>query len=160
MFFPTFGNTFYWYDEIVNTCSLKRHQALDLKKLQTPLYEEFYNRTLNTMGAPTADATENSENPTHLPNLPLKSRSPKRWPSRRLSAVVDVHNIASPIRETNHVANESIHNRALQEIQSPQLSEWKEFLHDGQQETLTSRFVCHHLMPGLSEICYLRMTFV
>ncbi|KAF9677567.1 hypothetical protein SADUNF_Sadunf08G0121200 [Salix dunnii] len=113
-------------------------KALDLKKLQTPLYEEFYNSTLNTMGAPTAAGTENSENPTHLPNLPLKSRSPKRWPSRRLSAVVDVHNIASPGRETNHVANESIHNRALQEIQSPQLSEWKEFLHDGQQETLTS----------------------
>ncbi|KAJ6430015.1 hypothetical protein OIU84_021430 [Salix udensis] len=112
-------------------------KALDLKKLQTPLYEEFYNRTLNTMGAPTAAGTENSENPTHLTNLPLKSRSPKRWPSRRLSAVV-APNIASPGRETNHIANESIHNRALQEIQPPQLSEWKEFLHDGQQETLTS----------------------
>ncbi|KAG6764428.1 hypothetical protein POTOM_031897 [Populus tomentosa] len=114
-------------------------KALDLKKLQTPLYEEFYNSTLNTMGAPTAVGTENSENPTHLPSLPPKSRSPKRLPSRRLSAVVDAPNIASPGRQTNHVANESsIHNRALQEIQPPQLSEWKEFLHDGQQETLSS----------------------
>ncbi|KAJ6903427.1 mitogen-activated protein kinase kinase kinase NPK1-like isoform X4 [Populus alba x Populus x berolinensis] len=114
-------------------------KALDLKKLQTPLYEEFYNSTLNTMGAPTAVGTENSENPTHLPSLPPKSRSPKRLPSRRLSAVVDAPSIASPGRQTNHVANESsIHNRALQEIQPPQLSEWKEFLHDGQQETLTS----------------------
>jgi mitogen-activated protein kinase kinase kinase len=122
-----------------------------LKKLQTPLYEEFYNSTLNTMGAPTAVGTENSENPTHLPSLPPKSRSPKRVPSRRLSAVVDAPSIASPGRQTNHVANESsIHNRALQEIQPPQLSEWKEFLHDGQQETLTSRCVCHYLMPGLS----------
>ncbi|XP_061985698.1 mitogen-activated protein kinase kinase kinase NPK1-like isoform X2 [Populus nigra] len=114
-------------------------KALDLKKLQTPLYEEFYNSTSNTMGAPTAVGTENSENPTHLPSLPSKSRSPKRLPSRRLSAVVDAPSIASPGRQTNHVANESsIHNRALQEIQPPQLSEWKEFLHDGQQETLTS----------------------
>ncbi|KAL3582418.1 hypothetical protein D5086_016750 [Populus alba] len=114
-------------------------KALDLKKLQTPLYEEFYNSTLNTMGAPTAVGTENSENPTHLPSLPPKSRSPKRLPSRRLSAIVDAPSIASPARQTNHVANESsIHNRALQEIQPPQLSEWKEFLHDGQQETLTS----------------------
>ncbi|KAJ6903426.1 mitogen-activated protein kinase kinase kinase NPK1-like isoform X5 [Populus alba x Populus x berolinensis] len=118
-------------------------KALDLKKLQTPLYEEFYNSTLNTMGAPTAVGTENSENPTHLPSLPPKSRSPKRLPSRRLSAVVDAPSIASPGRQTNHVANESsIHNRALQEIQPPQLSEWKEFLHDGQQETLTSSLTC------------------
>ncbi|XP_034923495.1 mitogen-activated protein kinase kinase kinase NPK1 isoform X5 [Populus alba] len=118
-------------------------KALDLKKLQTPLYEEFYNSTLNTMGAPTAVGTENSENPTHLPSLPPKSRSPKRLPSRRLSAIVDAPSIASPARQTNHVANESsIHNRALQEIQPPQLSEWKEFLHDGQQETLTSSLTC------------------
>ncbi|KAH8500386.1 hypothetical protein H0E87_015590 [Populus deltoides] len=118
-------------------------KALDLKKLQTPLYEEFYNSTLNTMGAPTAVGTENSENPTHLPSLPPKSRSPKRLPSRRLSAVVDAPSIASPGRQTNHVANESsIHNRALQEIQPPQLSEWKEFLHDGRQETLTSSLTC------------------
>ncbi|CAK7326992.1 unnamed protein product [Dovyalis caffra] len=114
-------------------------KACDLKKLQTPLYEEFYNSTLNTIGAPTAVGTENNENPTHLPSLPPKSRSPKRFPSRRLSAVVDAANIVSPAYHTSHLANEnSIHNQALQEIQPSQLSEWKEFLHNGQQETLTS----------------------
>ncbi|KAI9386900.1 hypothetical protein POPTR_010G092000v4 [Populus trichocarpa] len=114
-------------------------KAIDLTKLQTPLYEEFYSSTLNTMGAPTAVGTENSENPTHLLSLPPKSRSPKCFPSRRLSAVVDAANIVSPGRHTKHVANESsIHNRALQEIHPPQLSEWKEFLHNGQRETLTS----------------------
>jgi len=121
-----------------------------LTKLQTPLYEEFYSSTLNTMGAPTAVGTENSENPTHLLSLPPKSRSPKCFPSRRLSAVVDAANIVSPGRHTKHVANESsIHNRALQEIHPPQLSEWKEFLHNGQRETLTSRFVYHYLMLAL-----------
>ena len=121
-----------------------------MTKLQTPLYEEFYSSTLNTMGAPTAVGTENSENPTHLPSLPPKSRSPKCFPSRRLSAVVDAANIVSLGRHTKHVANESsIHNRALQEIHPPQLSEWKEFLHNGQRETLTSRFVYHYLMLAL-----------
>ncbi|KAA8527568.1 hypothetical protein F0562_034717 [Nyssa sinensis] len=49
-------------------------KALDLKKLQTPLYEEFYS-SLNASGSPSAVGTENKENFTNNLNLPPESRS-------------------------------------------------------------------------------------
>lgn len=109
-----------------------------MKKLQTPLYEEFYN-TLNAVGLPSAVGTANNENSTNLPNLPPKSRSPKRLPSRRLS-VVDAINSVSPSNTNNKVSTGSIHKRALQEIHQPQVTEWKDPLLDAQQETITPRF--------------------
>ena len=62
-----------------------------MKKLQTPLYEEFYN-SLNAAGSASATGIEieNKENFTINLNLPAKSRSPNRVRSRRLSAAVDV----------------------------------------------------------------------
>ncbi|GMJ08319.1 NPK1-related protein kinase 3 [Hibiscus trionum] len=84
-------------------------KALELKKLQSPLYEEFYN-TLNG-SLPTSVGTANGEN---ILSLPPKSRSPKRLPSRRLSAVAD--------------------DRTLQEIQ-PTVGEWKGL--NAQQEIIS-----------------------
>ncbi|KDP40137.1 hypothetical protein JCGZ_02135 [Jatropha curcas] len=110
-------------------------KAIDLKKLQTPLYEEFYN-TLNATGPPNA-GRKNNENITNLPSLPPKSRSPKRLPSRRLSAV-DAGNCASPGSGKIQVSKESsVHDRVLQEIHPPQLDEWKELILDSQQGTIT-----------------------
>ncbi|KAA8548602.1 hypothetical protein F0562_000286 [Nyssa sinensis] len=111
-------------------------KALDLKKLQTPLYEEFYS-SLNASGSPSVFGTENKENFTNNLNLPPKSRSPKRVPSRRLSAAVDVASAAGPgihskdVKRVLNVGNVS--DQTLQGVQSPRVSEWKELLLDAQQ---------------------------
>ncbi|KAF5736839.1 mitogen-activated protein kinase kinase kinase NPK1 isoform X1 [Tripterygium wilfordii] len=113
-------------------------KALDLKKLQTPLYKAFYG-TLNAAGTPSALGNTKNENITNCSNLPPKSKSPKRLPSRRLSAVVDAANTIGSAHHTDCSANgSSLHDRALQEIQSPQLSEWKELILDTQPETISS----------------------
>ncbi|KAL4309481.1 hypothetical protein GQ457_01G022560 [Hibiscus cannabinus] len=91
-------------------------KALELKKLQSPLYEEFYN-TLNG-SLPTCVGNANVEN---ILSLPPKSRSPKRLPSRRLSAVADVANIVSPKGLKNTLSNT---DWTLQENQPP-VEEWK-----------------------------------
>ncbi|GKV19557.1 hypothetical protein SLEP1_g29798 [Rubroshorea leprosula] len=99
--------------------------AVELNKLQTPLYEEFYN-TLNATGH--AVGTGNGEN-----LLPPKSRSPKWLPSRRISTAFDVANIASP--GDHHESNAAaVHNRALQELQPPQINDLKGHVLHYQQE--------------------------
>ncbi|OMO61224.1 hypothetical protein CCACVL1_23655 [Corchorus capsularis] len=104
-------------------------KALELKKLQSPLYEEFYN-TLN--GVPsTHGGTAYSEN---VLNLPPKSRSPKRLPSRRLSAVADATNVASPRSYLSR--NASCRDRTLQEIQPPPVGEGAGF-HNAQPEAIS-----------------------
>uniref|UniRef100_A0A5B6Z2A7 mitogen-activated protein kinase kinase kinase n=1 Tax=Davidia involucrata TaxID=16924 RepID=A0A5B6Z2A7_DAVIN len=111
-------------------------KAFDLKKLQTPLYEEFYS-SLHASSSPSAVGTENKENFTNNLNLPPKSRSPKQVPSRRLSAAVDVAYTASPgihSKGSKRVSNVgSVSDQNLQEVQSPRVSEWKELLLDAQQ---------------------------
>ncbi|KAK3189994.1 hypothetical protein Dsin_029555 [Dipteronia sinensis] len=110
-------------------------KALDLKKLQSPLYEEFYS-TLNATGQRSTVGISNGEN---FVNLPPKSKSPKRLPSRRLSAAIGTANTASPGSKMCHVSNvKGMQDRALQEIQPPQLNEWKEVPHDAQKETFSS----------------------
>ncbi|KAK9288473.1 hypothetical protein L1049_016930 [Liquidambar formosana] len=112
-------------------------KALDLKKLQTPLYEEFFN-TLNAAGPLSAIGASHGENVANILNLPPKSRSPNRVPSRRLSTAVDAANNASPGSRMKRVSNVGgLSNQTLQEIQSPQLSEWKELTLDAQQEPIS-----------------------
>lgn len=112
-------------------------KALDLKKLQTPLYEEFYNSTLNAAGPPSA-VGKSHDNVTNFLNLPPKSRSPNRTPTRRLSAAVDAACISNSANHTKRGLNVgTISDRTLKEIQSPQLSEWKELLLDAQQEPVS-----------------------
>ncbi|XVF38159.1 hypothetical protein REPUB_Repub20aG0076000 [Reevesia pubescens] len=106
-------------------------KALELKKLQSPLYEEFYN-TLNG-GLPNPVGTADGEN---ILSLPPKSRSPKWLLSRKLSAVVDSANIASPKNHTNHLSkNAVVHDQTLQEIQPPSVGECKGL--NAQQETIS-----------------------
>ena len=50
-------------------------QALDLKKLQTPLYEEFYN-TVNAGSCQEADQTSKGKTPAS-PKLPPRGKSPQ-----------------------------------------------------------------------------------
>ncbi|XP_022878807.1 mitogen-activated protein kinase kinase kinase NPK1-like isoform X2 [Olea europaea var. sylvestris] len=76
-------------------------KALELKKLQTPLYEEFYN-SLNVAGpvSPVGEENVSSNN-----NLPPKSRSPSRMVSRRFSTALDVENSPSPSSCSRRVSN-------------------------------------------------------
>ncbi|KAE8076995.1 hypothetical protein FH972_015606 [Carpinus fangiana] len=109
-------------------------KALDLKKLQSPLYEEFYS-TMNAAGPPGAVQLPNGEKVLNNSSLPPKSRSPNRAPSRRLSAV-DAANGVGHESHTKNLSNASgVHHRALQEIQPPQASEWKGGFLDAQQES-------------------------
>ena len=135
-------------------------QALDLKKLQTPLYEEFYNSTLNAAGPPSA-VGKSHDNVTNFLNLPPKSRSPNRTPTRRLSAAVDAACISNSANHTKRGLNVgTISDRTLKEIQSPQLSEWKELLLDAQQEPVSLRFVywCwylfDHYVPWINHVFF------
>ncbi|KAG6732108.1 hypothetical protein I3842_01G161100 [Carya illinoinensis] len=95
-------------------------KALDLKKLQTPLYEEFYS-TMNATSLPGVVQTAHGENALTILALPPKSRSPNQAPRRRLPSVVDAANNSRPVSHTKILLNVSgVHDRALQEIQQPQ----------------------------------------
>lgn len=115
-------------------------QAMDLKKLQTPL-KEFYNSTMNSASHSRVIGIQDCENvPCNL-NLPPKSRSPSRFPSRRFSAMVDAVKTGSPGTKshTKNASNASgVHVRPLQEIQPPQLSEWQE--PDAGEGSLSQRY--------------------
>ncbi|GAV84603.1 Pkinase domain-containing protein [Cephalotus follicularis] len=109
-------------------------KALDLKKLQTPLYEEFYN-SLNATGPLRAIGVTNGE---ILLQLPPKSKSPNRAISRRFSTAVHGVHTASPDRHTTRASNAgSMSDQALQEIQPSRPSEWKEHLIGAQPETIS-----------------------
>ncbi|KAL1145513.1 hypothetical protein V6Z11_A11G303100 [Gossypium hirsutum] len=62
-------------------------KALELKKLQTPLYEEFYN-SLNLSGSPSF-VEKREETPPNYLKLPPKSRSPSRGPVGTPSSAAD-----------------------------------------------------------------------
>ncbi|KAG7996324.1 hypothetical protein I3843_01G153800 [Carya illinoinensis] len=110
-------------------------KALDLKKLQTPLYEEFYS-TMNATSLPGVVQTAHGENALTILALPPKSRSPNQAPRRRLPSVVDAANNSRPVSHTKILLNVSgVHDRALQEIQQPQHSECKELLLDARQKS-------------------------
>ncbi|KAK3027221.1 hypothetical protein RJ639_041639, partial [Escallonia herrerae] len=110
-------------------------KAVDLKKLQSPLYEEFYN-SLNVSGPPSALETENKENVSTNMNLPPKSRSPSRMPSRRYSAAIDVTCIASPGALPKRSSNAGLKSdQTMQEVLSPQ-REWKDVL-DSRREPIS-----------------------
>ncbi|KAK7332978.1 hypothetical protein VNO80_29738 [Phaseolus coccineus] len=69
-------------------------KALELKKLQTPLYEEFYN-SLNTSCSPNViDSTSDDTASRNFLKLPPKSRSPNRVPISTPSKAID--NTGSP----------------------------------------------------------------
>ena len=130
-------------------------QAMDLKKLQTPL-EEFYNSTMNSASHSRLVGIQDGENDPCNLNLPPKSRSPSRFHSRRFSAMVDAVKTASPGTKshTKNASNASgVHIRALQEIQPPQLSAWKE--PDAGEGSFSQRYNVMLLDPCVSLQCFL-----
>ncbi|KAG2401418.1 Mitogen-activated protein [Vigna angularis] len=121
-------------DEEVTECKIREFlddKALELKKLQTPLYEEFLSIS-NAAIAPTPFAK--SKVMSGVPNVTSKLRSPSQaW--RRFSMVGSA-TVASP---GSHTKYRSKHNggycQPLQEIQPPKLNESKETLHDAELES-------------------------
>lgn len=120
---------------------MKLYQALDLKKLQTPLFEEFFN-TVNAAGPPGEIGNANCDRVSNNLHLPPKSKSPSRAPSRRFSSIVGSVNGSRFGKHTLNVSNASgEHNHILQEIQPSQLSERKGPIADPQKESFSARFV-------------------
>ncbi|VFQ65246.1 unnamed protein product [Cuscuta campestris] len=108
-------------------------KVLDLKKLQTPLYEEFHN-SMNT--ACTSSPSSNKENTPNNINLPPKGKSPKRFLSRRLSAAVDIAGNSSTVC-SKRVSNVGCLREATQDVQSPGLCELKEVILDSESDPIT-----------------------
>lgn len=111
--------------------TLIKLQALELKKLQTPLYEEFYNSMNGTCSPSYVDSTFEETTPRYL-KLPPKSRSPSRGPVGTPSMAVDAHSTGSPGSNGKRVSN--ICNASDQTSQDIPLV-------DGQQEPGSPRCV-------------------
>ncbi|KAK7397208.1 hypothetical protein VNO78_18375 [Psophocarpus tetragonolobus] len=109
-------------------------KALELKKLQTPLYEEFYN-SLNTSCSPNViDSTSDDFASRKYLKLPPKSRSPSRVPISTPSKAVD--NSGSPGsngRSSTAVGHVNNHNSS-QDIPASPLNEWNGLIVDSQKQ--------------------------
>lgn len=116
-------------------------QALELKKLQTPLYEEFYN-SLNAALSPIfAESSHDETLPNYL-KLPPKSRSPSRAPVGTPSAVTDSVNTGSPGSDTRRVPNVgNANDQSSEENSSPQNNDRKGLVVDDQPESSSPRLV-------------------
>lgn len=121
--------------------SIKKTQALDLKKLQSPLYEEFYN-SLNAAASPSyIETTGGDLSPKYL-NLPPKSRSPSRGPVGNVSAAADALSNGSPGSNGKRAASNTCHasdHQDSKDTPSPPRNDWKGLLLDGQLEPNSPR---------------------
>ncbi|CAK7340721.1 unnamed protein product [Dovyalis caffra] len=99
-------------------------KALELKKLQTPLYEEFYN-SLNGACSPSFGGSSRDESLNYL-KLPPKSRSPSRIPVGSPSTATDAVSTGSPgsNRRASNVGNAS--DQASGDNSSPHSNDQKE----------------------------------
>ncbi|KAG2694841.1 hypothetical protein I3843_08G159800 [Carya illinoinensis] len=108
-------------------------KALELKKLQTPLYEEF-NNSLLTCSPSFVKSTCDEATPKYL-KLPPKSRSPSQGSTGVPSPAVDALNTGSPGSNSRCVSNNiNASDHSSQDIASSPLNDWKKRLVDGQQE--------------------------
>ncbi|XP_021674011.2 mitogen-activated protein kinase kinase kinase NPK1 isoform X2 [Hevea brasiliensis] len=110
-------------------------KALELKKLQTPLYEEFYN-SLNAAGSPSfAGSSHNETLPNYL-KLPPKSRSPSRAPVGTPSAATNAVSAGSPGSNTRRVSNVgNANDQSSEDSSSPQNNDRKGLVVDDQPES-------------------------
>ncbi|XP_030504291.2 mitogen-activated protein kinase kinase kinase ANP1 [Cannabis sativa] len=109
-------------------------KALELKKLQTPLYEEFFN-SLNAVASPTYVESISEETTPRYLKLPPKSRSPSRGPVGSPSGAVDSLSTGSPGSNGRPVS--SICNaidQTLKNTPSPPPSNMRGLAVDAQQE--------------------------
>ncbi|KAJ6757203.1 ACTIVATED PROTEIN KINASE KINASE KINASE 3 MAPKKK3 MEKK3 putative-RELATED [Salix koriyanagi] len=109
-------------------------KALELKKLQTPLYEEFFN-SLNASCSPSFGGSSRDETPPNYLKLPPKSKSPSRIPVGSPSTATDAVSTGSPgsNRRASNVGNAS--DQASEDNSSPQSNDRKGLQVDDQPET-------------------------
>ncbi|XXG83502.1 hypothetical protein AAC387_Pa10g1242 [Persea americana] len=109
-------------------------KALDLKKLQTPLYEEFY----NSLNVAVAGNIHNENAPNYL-KLPPKSRSPSRVVNGTSTAPVDAANTTSPSSCSKRVSNSGrISIQSSREVPSAQ-HEWRDLVDTERQPDTPSQ---------------------
>lgn len=100
-------------------------QAFDLKKLQTPLYEEFYNtpNPSNSSSIITGDVSEDKNTTSNLNILPPKpTSSPSKGLSISPSMPIDPLDASTLGNSSGIMCGENI--GILREIPSPKLNEW------------------------------------
>ena len=126
---------------MLKCCLLFFLQALDLKKLQTPLYEEFYN-TVHGGSCQGADQTSKGKLPIS-PKLPPRGKSP---PSKTRGGACDTLNNTAPESCSKQFPRSSVveSSRILREIASPQLNEFADKIHLDAQDS--PRFVCYAML--------------
>ncbi|KAJ6928808.1 mitogen-activated protein kinase kinase kinase 2-like [Populus alba x Populus x berolinensis] len=109
-------------------------KALELRKLQTPLYEEFYNN-LNAPSSPSFGGSSRDETPPNYLKLPPKSRSPSQVPVGSPSTSTDAVSTRSPgsNKRASNVGNAS--DQASEDNSSPRGNDWKALPLDDQPET-------------------------
>ncbi|KAI4378874.1 hypothetical protein MLD38_016297 [Melastoma candidum] len=112
-------------DEVTETKirAFLNEKALDLKKLQNPLYEEFYN-TLNAASPAIAGGNGQGENVAIISPLPPKSKSPSRLPNRRFSAVVGLPK-GSPGHHSKRLSNTGVSHDQVMQVQPLQATDFE-----------------------------------
>ncbi|KAL7259511.1 hypothetical protein ACSBR1_005409 [Camellia fascicularis] len=109
-------------------------KALELKKLQTPLYEEFFNSLNASCSTSFVETARDESSPNYL-KLPPKSRSPNRVPTVSPSSAVDGVSNASPGSSSRWISNVgSASNQCLLDTPSPQLNDRRGLQADADQE--------------------------
>ncbi|RZC52367.1 hypothetical protein C5167_020787 [Papaver somniferum] len=111
-------------------------KAVELKKLETPLYEEYYN-TVNVNASSHLGRVlrnlQDENSPSYL-KLPPKSRSPSQVGGQRSMMPNDCPYAGSPVSCSRRISNvNGVNNKVLQEISSPQTGQQL----DSQQQTVS-----------------------
>ncbi|KAG9449591.1 hypothetical protein H6P81_009556 [Aristolochia fimbriata] len=101
-------------------------KALELKKLQSPLYEEFYNSLNTSPCRPAISGAILEEDAASCSKLPPKSRpSPNRVASGTSPKFADEANMGSPVSCSRRFStNSAASNQVLKEIPLPRVNEW------------------------------------
>ncbi|GLT38285.1 hypothetical protein SLA2020_125430 [Shorea laevis] len=112
-------------------------KALELKKLQTPLYEEFYN-SLDVACSPSFAENTHEETPLNCLKLPPKNKSPSCGAIGSQLAMVDAVSTGSPGSNSRRVSIvDNAADQTLQENLSLQQSDRKALPVDAQQESIS-----------------------
>ncbi|KAL5201272.1 hypothetical protein ABZP36_035626 [Zizania latifolia] len=125
-------------DDVLTESKIKAfldEKALDLKKLQTPLYEEFYN-TVNAGNCQVVDQTSKGIF-TNSPKLPPRGKSPRSKMRGGAATASTCDNLSNTRPEScgNESSESSVQSsRILREIASPQFDEFGNKIHSDVQD--------------------------
>uniref|UniRef100_J3MX51 mitogen-activated protein kinase kinase kinase n=2 Tax=Oryza brachyantha TaxID=4533 RepID=J3MX51_ORYBR len=131
-------------DDVLTESKIKAfldEKAFDLKKLQTPLYEEFYN-TVNAGNSQVADHTSKGFF-SNSPKLPPRGKSPtsKMRGGAATASTCDKLNSTRPESCSSQLSEGTVQSsRILREIASPQLDEFGNKIHSDVQDSPSLTF--------------------